>query len=132
MVSCSCRPGNPGGSFYGGDRPGDNLYSVSVLALDANTGKYKWHYQTTRHDVFDADLAAAPALIDVVQNGKRIPAVAQITKMGGMLFILDRLTGKPILRRRGSQGAAEPCAGREERRRRSRSHSSRRRGRGSA
>ena len=88
--------GNPGGSFYGGDRPGDNLYSVSVLALDANTGKYKWHYQTTRHDVFDADLAAAPALIDVVQNGKRIPAVAQITKMGGMLFILDRLTGKPI------------------------------------
>jgi glucose dehydrogenase len=88
--------GNPGGSFYGGDRPGDNLYSVSVLALDANTGAYKWHYQTTRHDVFDADLAAAPALIDVVRNGKRIPAVVQVTKMGGMLFILDRLTGKPI------------------------------------
>jgi glucose dehydrogenase len=88
--------GNPGGSFYGGDRPGDNLYSVSVLALDANTGAYKWHYQTTRHDVFDADLAAAPALIDVVRNGKRIPAVVQVTKMGGMLFILDRLIGKPI------------------------------------
>ena len=88
--------GNPGGSFYGGDRPGDNLYSVSVLALDANTGEYKWHYQTTRHDVFDSDLAAAPALIDVVRNGQRTPAVAQITKMGGMLFILDRLTGKPI------------------------------------
>jgi glucose dehydrogenase len=88
--------GNPGGSFYGGDRPGDNLYAVSVLALDINTGAYKWHFQTTRHDLFDADLAAAPALIDVVQNGKRIPAVAQITKMGGMLFILDRLTGKPI------------------------------------
>jgi quinoprotein glucose dehydrogenase len=88
--------GNPGGSFYGGDRPGDNLYAVSVVALDANTGKYKWHYQTTRHDIFDADLAGAPALIDVVRDGKRIPAVAQITKMGGMLFILDRLTGKPI------------------------------------
>jgi len=88
--------GNPGGSFYGGDRPGDNLYSVSVVALDANTGRYRWHYQTTRHDLFDADLAAAPALIDVVRDGKRIPAVAQITKMGGMLFILDRLTGKPI------------------------------------
>lgn len=88
--------GNPGGSFYGGDRPGDNLYAVSVLALDANTGAYKWHYQTTRHDVFDADLAGAPALIDVVRNGTRIPAVAQITKMGGMLFILDRVTGKPI------------------------------------
>jgi glucose dehydrogenase len=88
--------GNPGGSFFGGDRPGDNLYSASVLALDAATGTYKWHFQTTRHDVFDADLAAAPALIDVVRNGKRVPAVAQITKMGGMLFILDRLSGKPI------------------------------------
>jgi glucose dehydrogenase len=88
--------GNPGGSFYGGDRPGDNLYSVSVLALDAATGEYKWHYQTTRHDVFDADLAAAPALIDVVRDGKRIPAVAQLTKMGGMLFILDRVSGKPM------------------------------------
>ena len=88
--------GNPGGSFYGGDRPGDNLYAVSVLALDAATGAYKWHYQTTRHDLFDADLAAAPALIDVVRDGKRIPAVAQVTKMGGMLFILDRVTGKPI------------------------------------
>ena len=88
--------GNPGGSFYGGDRPGDNLYAVSVLALDIETGAYKWHFQTTRHDLFDADLAAAPALIDVVRDGKRIPAIAQITKMGGMLFILDRLTGKPI------------------------------------
>jgi glucose dehydrogenase len=88
--------GNPGGSFYGGDRPGDNLYAVSVLALDAATGAYKWHYQTTKHDIFDADLAAAPALIDVVRDGKRIPAVAQITKMGGMLFFLDRVTGKPI------------------------------------
>jgi quinoprotein glucose dehydrogenase len=88
--------GNPGGSFYGGDRPGDNLYSISVVALDAGTGTYKWHYQTTRHDLFDADLAAAPALIDVVRDGTRIPAVAQITKMGGMLFILDRVTGKPI------------------------------------
>jgi quinoprotein glucose dehydrogenase len=88
--------GNPGGSFYGGDRPGSNLYSVSVLALDAATGKYMWHFQTTHHDIFDADLAGAPALIDVVHDRRRIPAVAQITKMGGMLFILDRLTGKPI------------------------------------
>jgi glucose dehydrogenase len=88
--------GNPGGSFYGGDRPGDNLYATSVVALDAATGAYKWHFQTTHHDVFDADLAAAPALIDVVHDGKRIPAVAQITKMGGMVFVLDRVTGTPI------------------------------------
>jgi glucose dehydrogenase len=88
--------GNPGGSFYGGDRPGDNLFATSVVALDAATGAYKWHFQTTHHDVFDADLAAAPALIDVVHNGRKIPAIAQITKMGGMLFILDRVTGRPI------------------------------------
>jgi glucose dehydrogenase len=88
--------GNPGGSFYGGDRPGDNLYATSLVVLDAATGAYKWHFQTTHHDVFDADLAAAPALIDVVHNGRRIPAVAQVTKMGGMMFILDRVTGKPI------------------------------------
>jgi glucose dehydrogenase len=88
--------GNPGGSFYGGDRPGDNLYATSIVALDAATGAYKWHFQTTHHDVFDADLAAAPALIDVVHDGKRIPAVAQVTKMGGMVFVLDRLTGKPL------------------------------------
>ena len=88
--------GNPGGSFYGGDRPGDNLYAVSVVALDASTGAYKWHFQTTRHDILDSDLAAAPALIDVVRNGTRVPAVAQVTKYGGMVFILDRTTGKPI------------------------------------
>ena len=62
--------GNPGGSFYGGDRPGDNLCATSVVALDAATGAYKWHFQTTHHDVFDADLAAAPALIDVVRDGR--------------------------------------------------------------
>ena len=122
--------GNPGGSFYGGDRPGDNLYSVSVLALDAATGEYKWHYQTTRHDIFDADLAGAPALIDVVQNGKRIPAVAQITKMGGMLFILDRLTGKPIFGVEDRKVPPSHVPGREEPRRRSRFRSSPRRGRG--
>jgi len=88
--------GNPGGSFYGGDRPGDNLYATSVLALDAATGAYKWHFQTTHHDIFDADLAGAPILIDVMRNGRKTPAVAQITKMGGMVFILDRVTGKPI------------------------------------
>jgi quinoprotein glucose dehydrogenase len=87
--------GNPGGSFYGADRPGDNLYSESVVAVDAATGRYRWHFQATRHDVWDFDLSAPPQLIEVVQNGRRIPAVAQISK-NGFLFILDRLTGKPI------------------------------------
>ena len=59
------------------------------------TGKLRWYYQVVHHDLFDYDLAAPPALIDVKRNGKTIPAVAQITKMG-LLFILDRMTGKPV------------------------------------
>ncbi len=72
-----------------------NLYANSVVALDAMTGKLLWHYQVVHHDIWDYDLAAPPALIDVKREGKTIPAVAQITKMG-LLFILDRLTGKPV------------------------------------
>jgi glucose dehydrogenase len=87
--------GNPSDSFYGGDRKGTNLYANCVLALDAATGKLRWYYQMVHHDIFDYDVPAPPALIEVVQNGKRIPAVAEITKMG-LLFILDRLTGKPV------------------------------------
>jgi quinoprotein glucose dehydrogenase len=87
--------GNPADSFYGADRKGTNLYANSVIALDANTGKLRWHYQMIHHDTFDDDIAAPPALIDVVQNGKKIPAVAEVTKTG-LLFILDRMTGKPI------------------------------------
>jgi len=87
--------GNPADSFYGGDRHGMNLYANSIVALDANTGKLLWYYQLVHHDLFDYDLAAPPALVDVKRNGRTIPAVAQITKMG-LLFILDRVTGKPV------------------------------------
>jgi glucose dehydrogenase len=87
--------GNPADSFYGADRKGTNLYANSVVALDALSGKLRWYYQLVHHDIFDYDVAAAPALIDVKRNGKTIPAVAQITKMG-LLFILDRMTGKPV------------------------------------
>lgn len=87
--------GNPSSSFYGADRPGENLYANCVLALDANTGKLLWYFQTTHHDLVDADLAGAPILIDVVRNGRKIPAVAEVTKLN-MVFILDRLTGKPL------------------------------------
>ena len=78
--------GNPADSFYGADRKGKNLYANSVIALDANTGKLRWHYQMVHHDTFDDDIAAPPALIDVVQNGKRIPAVADVTKTGLLSF----------------------------------------------
>jgi quinoprotein glucose dehydrogenase len=87
--------GNPADSFYGGDRPGTNLYANCVLALEAATGKLRWYYQLVHHDIFDYDVPGGPALIEAVQNGRRIPAVAQITKMG-LLFILNRMTGKPV------------------------------------
>jgi quinoprotein glucose dehydrogenase len=87
--------GNPSSSFYGADRPGLNLYANCLLALDANTGKLLWYFQTTHHDLIDSDLAAAPILFDIARDGRKIPAVAQVTKLN-MVFILDRLTGKPI------------------------------------
>lgn len=87
--------GAPSVDQYGGDRHGDNLFSTSLVAADAKTGKYLWHFQITHHDIWDADLTGAPALFDVKRNGKTIPAVAAISKVG-LLFLLDRVTGKPI------------------------------------
>jgi quinoprotein glucose dehydrogenase len=87
--------GNPADSLYGADRKGTNLYANSVVALNAANGKLRWYYQIVHHDVFDYDVDAPPALIEVNRNGRKIPAVAETTKMG-LLFILDRLTGKPV------------------------------------
>jgi quinoprotein glucose dehydrogenase len=87
--------GAPSVDQYGGDRAGDNLFGTSIVAADANTGKYLWHFQVVHHDIWDADLTGAPALIDVKQGGRTIPAVAVINKVG-LLFLLDRVTGKPI------------------------------------
>jgi quinoprotein glucose dehydrogenase len=87
--------GTPTPDFYGGNRKGSNLYGSSLVGLEAATGKLKWHFQTTHHDNWDYDLTAAPALIDVVRDGKKIPSVAQWTKQG-LLFIFNRVTGEPI------------------------------------
>jgi quinoprotein glucose dehydrogenase len=87
--------GNAADSFYGADRKGTNLYANSVVALDALTGKLRWYYQTVHHDIWDYDLAAPPALVEMKRDGKTVPAVAQLTKMG-LLFILDRTTGQPV------------------------------------
>ena len=81
--------------FYGGNRKGQNLYANCVLALDAATGKLKWYYQTTHHDILDRDLPAPPVLIQVKKDGKTIDALAQATKQG-YLFVLDRDTGLPV------------------------------------
>jgi quinoprotein glucose dehydrogenase len=87
--------GAPSVDQYGGDREGDNLFGTSLVAADANTGKYLWHFQIVHHDIWDADLSAPPVLIDVRQGGRTVPAVAVISKVG-LLFILDRVTGKPL------------------------------------
>ena len=87
--------GSPNYDYYGKDRPGPNLFANSLVAVDAETGKLKWYFQAIHHDVWDYDLPMAPALFDVVKDGKKIPAVAAMSKTT-LLFILDRLTGKPI------------------------------------
>lgn len=81
--------------FYGGDRPGSNLFANCLLALDANTGKRKWHYQMVHHDIWDRDLPAPPNLLTIQKGSERIPAVAQVTKQGHV-FLFNRLTGEPL------------------------------------
>jgi len=85
----------PTGDYYGGHRPGDNLYSQSLVCLDAKTGERVWHFQTVHHPVWDYDLPAPPVLIDINVDGVEIPAVAQITKHG-FTFVFDRRTGEPV------------------------------------
>ena len=86
----------PTASPLGGDRDGQNLYGNSLVVLDALTGKLIWYYQAVRHDTWDYDLPAQPVLVTLEQDGRVVPAVAQPTKMG-MVFVLDRLTGEPVL-----------------------------------
>jgi quinoprotein glucose dehydrogenase len=87
--------GSPSYDFYGADRIGSNLYGNSVVALEAATGKYIWHYQIVHHDLWDYDLPAPPNLVTIQRDGKAIDAVAQITKHG-FIFVFDRITGKPL------------------------------------
>jgi len=81
--------------FYGPTRTGDNLYADTVLALDARTGKHVWHFQGVRHDLWDWDFPAPPTLVTVTRDGKKVEAVAQVTKFGDT-FVLDRRTGKSL------------------------------------
>ncbi len=86
---------SPTYDYYGGDRAGDNLYSNCVLALDAATGNYRWHFQATHHDIWDYDLCAQPVLCDIGKEGRTVPAVAQVSKQG-FLYLLHRETGQPL------------------------------------
>ena len=87
--------GNPTNDFYGGQRLGAGLYGNSLLAINAETGKLIWHFQTVHHDVWDMDIPAQPTLITVMHDGKPVDAVAQTTKTG-FIFLFERETGKPL------------------------------------
>jgi alcohol dehydrogenase (cytochrome c) len=87
--------GNPNPDLYGNVRPGDNLWSDSIVALDLNTGALKWYLQEVKHDVWDYDAVSNPVLFDVHQNGQTIPAAGEAGKVG-WIFIVDRRTGKLI------------------------------------
>ena len=85
----------PTGDYYGGNRPGNNLFSESLVALDLKTGQRKWHYQLVHHGLWDMDIPCAPILADLIVNGRRIKAVAQPTKQG-WVYVFDRITGEPV------------------------------------
>src|SRR6185295_10387719 len=83
------------GDYFGANRPGDNLFGESLVAVDLYTGKRKWHYQLVHHGIWDNDIPCAPILFDVTVDGRRVKAVAQPTKQA-FLYVFDRVTGKPI------------------------------------
>ena len=85
----------PTGDFYGGLRPGNNLFSDSLVCLDAKTGKRIWYYQVVHHDIWDMDIAAPPIVTDITVNGKKIKAVASVSKQG-FTYVFDRVTGEPV------------------------------------
>ncbi len=87
--------GSPTYDFYGADRKGANLFGNCLLALDARTGKRRWHFQAVHHDLWDYDLTTAPKLMTVRHNGRSVDVVAQATKFG-LLYVLNRETGEPI------------------------------------
>jgi quinoprotein glucose dehydrogenase len=86
---------SPGPDFFGGLRPGDNRYANSLVALRGSTGELVWHQQLVHHDVWDYDLPAQPILIELRRDGRRVPAVVQLTKQG-LVFVFDRVTGAPL------------------------------------
>ena len=83
------------GDYYGGTRPGNNLFAESIMCLDVKTGKRVWHFQTLHHGIWDYDLPAAPVLADITVNGRRIKALAQVSKQA-FVYVLDRTNGQPV------------------------------------
>ena len=87
--------GTPTADYYGGHRPGDNLFAESLLAVDLATGERLWHFQGVHHGIWDYDFPAAPNLLDITVDGRRVKAVAQVSKQG-FTYVFDRVTGDPV------------------------------------
>src|SRR5687768_14807644 len=96
--------GNPNPAYYGGDRVGDNLYTSSLVALDADTGKLRWHYQFTRHDLHDWDAAQVPVLATLPMK-QQATKVVMAANRNGLFYVLDRATGRVLLARPFVQSA---------------------------
>jgi len=86
----------PAANYYGGDRPGNNLYANSIVAVDSLTGEYRWHFQIVHHDIWDVDMPNAGTLFDFDVDGESRPAIAYVGK-SSYLFVLDRVTGEPLI-----------------------------------
>jgi quinoprotein glucose dehydrogenase len=87
---------SPAPNYWGGERPGSNLFGNSLVAVDLKTGAYKWHYQTVHHDIWDIDMPTAGPLINVTVDGRSEPAIAHVGK-SALFYVLDRETGEPLL-----------------------------------
>ena len=111
--------GSPATNYYGGDRPGNNAYGNSIVAVEAQTGKYLWHFQTVHHDIWDTDMPTAGALFDFVLNGKRTPAIAHVGK-SSYVYVLDRDDRQAAHRRSRSVPCRRATCRRSGTRRRSR------------
>ena len=85
----------PTGDYYGGQRPGNNLFAESIVCLDARTGERVWHFQVVHHGIWDYDFPAAPNLVDITVDGREIKAIAQTSKQA-FIYVLDRVTGEPV------------------------------------
>jgi len=85
----------PTGDYYGGHRPGDNLFAESLVCLDAETGERVWHFQAVHHGLWDYDFPTHPNLIDITVDGRQIKALAQVSKQG-FVYVFDRVTGEPV------------------------------------
>ena len=100
---------SPTGDYYGGHRPGNNLYGESLVCVDLKTGQRKWHYQLVHHPLWDMDISSAPLLADINVDGKAIKAVAQPTKQG-ILYVFDRVTGQAgVAHRRKARAERATC-----------------------